>query len=212
MRLILITIFLSITLSCGSLLAEELPESVVRYENKLTLKLDNGSSVERVNSPRPFEGYYEAEGKPNRIYTFFGDLNKYYVLRVAYWEGLDYEFINKRTGQTFIVPGTPYFSSDERFFFLQTPDAYTDEVFQFQIWEMESDNIHKVWSMGTSFLRSDLMGQWKTDESIRLHKATWSSQGWKFGEMIGKIELKEKVWHLEFDYAFTLKREIPVQE
>lgn len=190
-------------------IANELPQSVKRSNNTLTLQLENGLNVERVDSPTPFEGYFEAEKKPNRIYTFFADTPAYYILDIRYWEGIDYEFINKNNGASFITPGAPFFSDNHNYFFLVTPDAYTNEEFQFQIWRIEPEKIYKVWSMGTLFFRSEIAGEWESDNLIKLYKINTRKNEEK--EFIATIRLINDIWHLKFQYSFTLKREIPKQ-
>lgn len=198
--------------TCDKLLesawCSQLPSKVLRDGRKLILALGNNQKIIKVDTPaEKSEGFYDSLGNPNRNYFFaeYFDKEKYFLVRVLYWEDADYELINERNGDSLTLAGYPLFSPD-RLHFVVTSTVYGDELTdKIEIWTVVNSHFEKEITFSPKRWPL-ILAVWDSPISISLYKRKWSkNKGEHAGENIGRIIYDSGTWKVidkfsPFDY------------
>jgi hypothetical protein len=179
---------------------QDLGNKVKRIDDQLVLRLQNGSTIIRKNSPKDIEGFWESKDKPNAQYRLYAYLLKagFYVLLVEYWEDTGYQFISEKDGRSIGVYGPPRFSPDRSMFFVaeSTPYWSSGETTELKICSLKSGTLSKIWSHTTENW-PPVASFWISDNEIHLYERQQKGTRLTRGRKLGVVRFSNGRWTLQ---------------
>lgn len=120
--------------SCGG--------NVIRKEDTLILKMDNGGTKRYVNNN-------SIESDNYTEYRFISRLNEinYYLIKIYYYEGYSYLMLNAKSGKESYLWGVPSISPDKKKIIASCFDLQAGFVFNgIQFYTVTNDSLQLQWS------------------------------------------------------------------
>ena len=148
-----------------------LPESVARQGAELVLKLKDGRTISRIDTPGHFEGHHDSAGNSSTKFTFYDHIENlgYYVIERHYYEGGGFEFINIESGKTVTVNGAIEISPDRTRFLAVNIDEQSDaKAQQIEAWTISSARITKEWAYSQRGLLC-VTARWSNSRTINVY-------------------------------------------
>lgn len=122
---------------------------VDRKQDTLSLRLKNGRTLVRNDTPGEFEDFSDSSGNTNKKFSLVDYLEKegYYIVEIGYYEGSAYEFIRTRNGTSLIISGIDLqFSPDrKRFAILEVESYWSEEDQVIEIWTISAAGLKREW-------------------------------------------------------------------
>jgi len=177
-------------------LISRLKERVSRHDNRLVLKLTNGHSVVREDSPgEEFDGVYDASGNVNRKFTLSDYLRKedYFMVEVHYYEGRTFELINAKTGDVTEIGNEPIFSPDRKHFVIVIGD-YGD-LNSVEVWLFDPPKINREFKYEPNDWHY-INVKWLSSSSIDLFERDSYSEKESGGNILARINYKNGEWEI----------------